>query len=140
VVLVVIAGCASRPSASAPAAAASPNDPHAQIEALDRQIADALARGGIVAPAVETCSGAGCGQAMSTPFAVARVGEAACRPAASDRCTSACTLSTSICDNQDKLCALAQQLAGDDWAANKCASARASCQAARERCCQCIEP
>jgi len=141
-VLLCVVGCAAPRPASAPAPAAAPAmasapDPHAQIEALDRQIADDLARGKLPAPA-ETCRGAACGEAMSTPFAVPAIGDARCRPAASERCSDACTLSTSICDNQDKICKLAGELAGDDWAANKCASARASCKAARDACCACV--
>lgn len=134
--LLCLAGCAvQRPSPSAAPAAAP--DVHAQIEALDRQISDDVARGKLT-PAPVSCSGAGCAEAMSTPLAVPSPGDASCRPAASERCTEACTLSTSICDNQGKICELAGQLPGDDWAASKCASARSSCRAAREACCSCV--
>jgi hypothetical protein len=36
------------------------------------------------------------------------------------------------------ICELARQLAGDDWAAHKCESARAACQAAHDSCCACV--
>ncbi len=137
---VVLAGCGRAPShteAMAPAPAPA-GDPHAQIDALDRDIADAMARAKLAAPSVDTCSGATCAQAMSTPFTAPRVGDAACRPASIPRCSDSCTLSTSICDNQVKICDLAGQLPGDDWAANKCSSARASCHAARDACCSCL--
>ncbi|HEY0193125.1 MAG TPA: hypothetical protein VGC42_18535 [Kofleriaceae bacterium] len=140
VVAIALASCAKAPSraSESPVAAAPAGDPHAQIEALDRQIADDLAQARLTAPAVEACSGASCAQAMSSPFTAPAIGEARCKPAASERCTTACTLSTSICDDQDKICELARQLAGDDWAANKCASARASCATARDACCSCV--
>ena len=135
-------GCAGRrttssepPAAEAPAGLA---DPRAEIEALDREISDALARAHLAPPATATCSGARCAAAMSQPFTTPVTSDPACRPARSDRCTDACTIATSICGNQDKICALARQLAGDDWAANKCAAARASCQAAHDRCCSCV--
>jgi hypothetical protein len=62
----------------------------------------------------------------------------ACHPAATERCTDACTVATSICTNQQKICDLANQLAGDDWAAGKCERARASCRAAHDNCCSCV--
>ncbi|HEX4417697.1 MAG TPA: hypothetical protein VH165_07350, partial [Kofleriaceae bacterium] len=97
-----------------------------------------LARAGVTPLAAALCSGPACAQAMSEPFAVPSAGDAACHPASTGKCTDACTLSTSICGNQDKICALARQLAGDDWAANKCTTARASCQAAHDHCCSCM--
>jgi hypothetical protein len=138
--LVACAGGSPKSSAVAPAAMApaQPGDRHAEIEALDRQIADELARAHVTPPAAPACRGDACATAMSQPFAVPAATDATCHPAASDRCSDACTISTSICSNQDKICALAQQLAGDDWAANKCASARASCQAAHDSCCSCM--
>ena len=121
-----------------PGAMASPADPRARIEALDREISDALGRAQLASPAIAACSGAACSAAMTEPFATSTVGDPTCRPAPTDQCTSACTLAGSICDNQRKICELAQQLAGDDWAANKCSRARASCTAAHERCCGCV--
>lgn len=138
------AGAAPKSSAAAPMAptaqdgAASGAEPHATIDALDRQIADDLARAHVAPPAAAMCTGASCQAAMSQPFATPVIGDAQCHPAATDKCTDACTLSMSICTNQQKICDLAGQLAGDDWAANRCERARASCRAAREGCCGCI--
>ena len=143
-----LAGCGGARSAAAPArpAAASPSplapaapagDPRAEIAALDRDIAAALSRGQIAPPPAAACSGAACATAMSAPFATPTSADPACHPAPVERCTDACTLAASICRDQDRICELARQLAGDDWAANKCTSARASCQAAHERCCSC---
>lgn len=113
-------------------------DPHAEIAELDRQITDELAKANVPQPATAICTGAACAEAMSQPFTTPSMADTQCHPANTDRCTSACTLSTSICSNQQKICDLAKQLAGDDWAANKCESARASCQSAHDSCCSCV--
>jgi hypothetical protein len=132
------APAAESPASGSPAAASSGGDPRAQIEALDRQITDELARAHVAPPAVAGCTGAACAAAMSAPFATPTTSDPACHPAATERCKDACTLSTSICDNQQKICDLANQLAGDDWAAGRCEHARASCQAAHDSCCSCV--
>jgi hypothetical protein len=113
-------------------------DLHAEIDALDRQIADELARAQIAPPAIAMCTGPACATAMSQPFAPPAIGGPACHPTNTDKCTDACTLATSICRNQQKICELAQQLDGDDWAANQCGRAKASCQAAHDGCCSCV--
>ena len=138
----VALACGGSQTKTAAAPATAPGregagDPHAEIEALDHQITDELARAQLPAPPA-TCSGPACAQAMSQPFAVPSIGDAQCRPPASGtRCDDVCTLSTGICTNQRRICELAGQLPGDDWAAGKCESARASCKVARERCCSC---
>ena len=143
---VAIACGAAQPKTSASPPAAAPEvrgqDPHAQaheeIDALDRQIADELAKAQVPPPRASACTGAACAEAMSQPFTTPLPTDPACHPANTDRCTSACTLSTSICGNQQKICDLAKQLPGDDWAANKCESAKASCKAAHDSCCTCV--
>jgi hypothetical protein len=110
----------------------------AQIDALDRQIADELARAQLAPPAIAPCTGPACATAMSQPFSTPAIGGPQCYPANTDKCTGACTLATSICTNQQKICELAKQLDGDDWAANQCERARASCQAAHDGCCSCV--
>jgi len=148
----VAAGCAlfagalacggSRPKAAASApsspAAQSTEDPRAQIEALDRDIASDMTKAHLPQPAIAACSGPACAAAMSAPFATPMTTDLQCHPAQTPRCTDLCTLSTSICNNQQKICDLAKQLPGDDWAANKCESARASCKASNESCCTCL--
>jgi hypothetical protein len=137
-------GCgASQPKASGMAPSARegggvPAEPHAEIDALDRQITDELAQAHVPQPVTAACTGAACAEAMSQPFTTPSAADAQCHPATTDRCTSACTLSTSICNNQQKICGLAKQLPGDDWAAHKCETARASCQAAHDSCCSCV--
>jgi hypothetical protein len=161
----VVIACAARPvvnSAAPPPATvdgrAAPADPRGEglrgegprgeglrgeglrgeIAALDREIAAQLARAQVAPPATAACSGAACATAMAEPFATPSTGDAACRPAPSARCNDACTLAGSICRDQQRICDLARQLAGDDWAANKCTGARASCQAAHDTCCSCV--
>jgi hypothetical protein len=65
--------------------------------------------------------------------------DAACPATASEppECRDSCTLATSICDNAGRICRLAQQLAGDDWAAGKCTDAGAVCRQATADCCGC---
>ena len=52
-------------------------------------------------------------------------------------CDDTCDLADAICDNAEAICNLAADLAGDDWAQQKCSSAKASCREAKQRCCNC---
>jgi hypothetical protein len=65
--------------------------------------------------------------------------DAACPAAVSEppECRDSCTLAASICDNAGRICRLAQQLSGDDWAAGKCTDAGAVCRQATADCCGC---
>jgi hypothetical protein len=54
-----------------------------------------------------------------------------------DTCRDVCNLADAICDNAHRICEIARELDGDSWARDKCASAKASCKQARERCCEC---
>jgi hypothetical protein len=143
-VAVALACGGARPKAPSAPSAQSTEDPRAQggpraeIEALDREIANDIAKAHIAPPQAAPCSGAACAAAMSAPFVTPTTTDLQCRPAAAQRCTDLCTISTSICNNQQKICDLAKQLPGDDWAANKCESARASCKASNESCCTCL--
>lgn len=119
-------------------AVAPGGDPHDEIAALDREIAAALSRAQLAPPDTAPCSGAACATAMSEPFAAPSAADPACHPAASARCGEVCTVSDSICKNQQRICELARRLAGDDWAAGKCTSARASCRTAHDSCCSCV--
>lgn len=59
------------------------------------------------------------------------------REPSTDTCQDVCNLKDAICDNADSICRIARQLEGDSWAQGKCKSARASCDEARQRCCEC---
>jgi hypothetical protein len=53
-------------------------------------------------------------------------------------CEDVCDLSTAICDNAEAICGIAAELgAQDDYAQEKCASGKASCREAKQRCCNC---
>jgi len=139
---VAIACGASRSrTAAAPQAAddgAMHADAHAEIDSLARKISDDLERAQVPAPAVAACTGTSCTTALAEPYVTPTNTDPQCHPASTDRCNDACTLSTSICGNQQKICDLAKQLDGDDWAANKCAAARTACRAAHDHCCRCV--
>jgi hypothetical protein len=55
-------------------------------------------------------------------------------------CDDMCGLSEAICENSESICAIAAELAPDDWAEQKCNSAKASCREAKQRCCSCDAP
>ena len=134
-----LAACAagSRPSTvqtaeppiadAAPPLGGRPDELRAQIRELDARIADELGRARVEPP-----DDAEAASMASTPMADAR---AVCEHVPSDRCEDVCKLSTSICDNAGSICTLADQLPGDAWAAERCASAKASCRRATDRCC-----
>ena len=53
-------------------------------------------------------------------------------------CDDVCDLATAICDNMEAICGIADDLGKDDtFAQEKCASAKASCREAKQRCCDC---
>ncbi|MFN0247262.1 MAG: hypothetical protein ACKV2T_10275 [Kofleriaceae bacterium] len=104
-------------------------DARSEIETLDKQLTDQLARMEIQ-PFASSCA------ADKTCTADAPPPAATCTPAAS--CEDTCTLGESICTNATRICTLAGELGGlDAWANEKCTHARESCTAARERCCNC---
>jgi hypothetical protein len=55
-----------------------------------------------------------------------------------DTCRDICTLGDYICQAADDICRIAADLPGDEWARRKCATAKASCAEARERCTACV--
>jgi hypothetical protein len=74
-------------------------------------------------------------RALSVPEAKAVCRAAHRVPAA---CEDICGLSTAICDNAEAICDLADQLGKqDDYAQEKCASGKASCREAKQKCCNC---
>jgi len=98
--------------------AASPE--HQQIEDLARQIADEHAK---------------LPERSGTPMAAGA--NPTCVRNASAVCTQTCELSDSICANSKKICDLADNLPGDDWAATKCKDNKATCETAKTQCCEC---
>lgn len=109
-----------------------PPDPRAEIDALDRAIDADLARLSMERPVV-TLGGAW--TPMSEP---PRVGDPQCTPPSTEVCTDACGLADSICASAGRICAIAGDLGGQDRHANdRCESGKASCTAAKQRCCGC---
>ena len=72
---------------------------------------------------------------MATP--VSSRTDTTCHPAASDTCTTTCTLADDICDKAARICTLADELAGDTDARAKCDRGNATCTAAHAKCCGC---
>ncbi len=62
-------------------------------------------------------------------------------PAATDAavCEDLCSLATSICGVQQKLCDLADRHAGDDRYQGLCREARLECKEAQNACIQCVQ-
>ena len=53
-------------------------------------------------------------------------------------CDDVCSLADAICDNAEAICTIADELGkDDDFAQDKCTSAKASCREAKQKCCGC---
>ncbi|HVK82788.1 MAG TPA: hypothetical protein VM513_01710 [Kofleriaceae bacterium] len=67
-----------------------------------------------------------------------REGIKACPVAKPRACDDVCSLGDAICDNAEAICGIADELGkDDDFAQQKCASAKASCIESQQRCCEC---
>ena len=104
---------------------------HDDLRALDGQITTDLATLGLTPPSEFELT------EMMVAHAVPALPEdaaaAACEPPpVGDGCTDVCTVGDAICKNARQICELADQLAGDAWAAQRCASGKASCERARQ--------
>jgi hypothetical protein len=140
---IALAGCgaASKQSAAMPAPVAPQAvavSPRSEIEHLDHEITAAMTKDELPLPAEAGCTGAACAQAMEAIPQPLALTDPQCKPAKSDACGTSCDLSGSICKNADRICDLAKDLAGDDWAAQKCKSARQSCADSNKKCCTCM--
>lgn len=60
-----------------------------------------------------------------------------CKRSEATTCKESCDLGDSICGAAKRICEIAGELGNDTYANEKCASGKASCDAARERCCNC---
>jgi hypothetical protein len=119
--------CASAPRPAIAPATAMPGEstagPHDQIQQLSNQIDTDRIQMNLPA---------------ASPMAIApEPVQAACTRSPSETCTQTCTLSDSICRNAKQICDLANQLAGDAWATQKCSDAKSTCATATKRCCEC---
>lgn len=67
-----------------------------------------------------------------------REGVPVCPVAQPRACNDVCGLGDAICDNAEAICGIAAELGkDDDFAQQKCSSAKASCVEAQQRCCEC---
>jgi hypothetical protein len=115
-----------------------PMGPHAhdpEIETLDREIGDALAKMQLARPQV--VPGSAPDLAMSSKVNVTAAEDPACKRGAGDTCTQSCTLADSICKNAKRICEIASKLGNDPWANDKCTGGTESCRVAHENCCNC---
>ena len=130
-ILACASGGSHMASAPAPTSASSPSvmppGTHDQIASLSRTIDEQRRQLKLPEPAPLAPS--------AEPMAMEPV--VACPAAPPTQCHDVCTLADSICDNATKICDLAKQMAGDDWAKGKCDSATKTCGESHERCCSC---
>ena len=56
-----------------------------------------------------------------------------------DTCERLCSLATSICGVQEKLCNIAEDHVGDDHYQSLCREAKRECRDAQDRCIDCVE-
>ena len=133
IVLVALAACAAQKQSVAPAMNRG-SDPHARIQELSNQIDSQRAQ--LQLPEPPSCE-PNCTPAVAMARTPSYKDDAQCHPGQSQTCSDACTLSDSICKNADEICDLAGTLAGDSWAAQKCNEGKATCDAAKAKCCAC---
>ena len=63
-----------------------------------------------------------------------------CQAQVPSTCNDVCNLADAICDNAERICEIAAELGSDDkLGQEKCASAKASCREAKQRCCSCAD-
>lgn len=72
------------------------------------------------------------------PLSVSEIQEEHADPT-TQTCIATCKIEKSICKNADKICRLADNLGGNEWANEKCNSGKASCQEANKKCAACVE-
>jgi len=129
--------CASSPMQQAPATSPHtgpmPGDSHEQIVQWMTDIDRAKTDQAAVPASAATSCGPGC-EAVADAV---HTNDNTCSPPPTQTCTDVCKLGTTICDTKDKICNLAGQMHGDQWAADKCTDATASCTSAHEKCCSC---
>jgi hypothetical protein len=130
---------AAQEAAPSQADVAMPQTPRDQeIDRLAREIETQRVEAKLPLPEPSSCTGASCARIPAEAMSAgAQAPVHACRRDDSDTCKQSCTLADSICSNAKKICEIANELAGDDWAARKCADGSATCNAAKARCCDC---
>ena len=115
---------------TSPVLSVDPREAHAEIEALmERTQVD-----------MDTL-GATAGDPMTSPVPSTSPSEIpqTCSPPAapSSTCRDVVDLAHRVCDAASRICELAADLPGDDWAAGRCNAGAASCATAHQRSCDC---
>jgi hypothetical protein len=108
-------------------------DAHGEIESLSAKIDAQRTELGLAEPAPMSAGAPPASPMATIPLST----DASCKPAKTERCQGSCTISDSICSNASRICTLAGELAGDGWAATKCARAKQTCESAHDSCCSC---
>lgn len=134
----VACGAAAHKSASAPTgsvdgAPAAMTPQRTELDELDRKITEELGQLGLSPAPVGP-------ESLPVPAAdiLVPTADPTCKPSPSDTCKAQCTLGESICTNAKRICEIAAELGNDSYANGKCTSGKASCDAARGRCCGCV--
>lgn len=115
---------------STPVLSADPRQAHAEIDALmQRTDADMATLG---ATPFDPMS-------APTPATAASAIPGTCAPPPdpSPTCRDVITLAERVCDAAARICELAADLPGDEWAAGRCNASTASCATAHQRSCDC---
>jgi hypothetical protein len=127
---------ASEPAAQDSSAAGMTGRPTEEIRDLDAQIAQQMADLGLAPPSDAEVTDM-MAQSSTPALPTASVVDSCEQPPQADGCGDVCTLADSICTNARRICDLADQLPGDDYAAQRCTAGRGSCDRAKTRCCDC---
>ena len=130
----------ARKTASEPAtqdsAAGMTGRPTEEIRDLDAQIGQQMADLGLAPPSDAEVTEM-MAQSSTPALPATSVVDACEQPPQADGCGDVCTLADSICGNAKRICDLADQLPGDEYATQRCTAGRGSCDRAKTRCCDC---
>jgi hypothetical protein len=126
-------GAMQKPASAEPSPAvlsADPRQAHAEIDTLmQRTDADMATLGATPASPMSA----------PTPATAAHAIPGTCAPPPdpSPTCRDVQTIAERVCDAATRICELAADLPGDDWATGRCNASTASCATAHQRSCDC---
>jgi hypothetical protein len=128
----------AQPTASSPAPgaedmAARPGDPRLD-EILARDTEIRTMRGELGLPTDPALSERNAWKAVPLSRAIETCTDP---PDTGPKCDDVCNLADHICENADEICRIAGELPGNEWAEDKCSSAKVSCKDGKQRRCDC---
>jgi hypothetical protein len=126
----------SEPSMAQDSSGGMTGRPTDEIRDLDAQIGQQMADLGLTPPSDAEVTEM-IAQSSTPELPASSVVDACEQPPQADGCGDVCTLADSICTNAKRICDLADQLPGDEYASQRCAAGRGSCDRAKTRCCDC---